>query len=63
MTKIELSDDEAKMFTEYMRHRDFLDALLMARIQDIRLGKAELHFSDGRLMEVHSSTVAYRRRA
>lgn len=63
MTQIELSDVEAKRFILFQQHHDLFEALLEAKVYEIKRGEAVLSFNhDGHLMHVEIKRIAYRKK-
>lgn len=63
MTSIELTDEEAQRFLLFQKHRDIFDAVIEARLHELRRGEAVLSFNhDGHLMHIEIRHVAYRKK-
>ena len=60
---IELDAEEVKLLKVIQKHQELFNAILEAKVHDLKRGEAVLSFDhEGNLMKIDVRTVAYRKK-
>lgn len=60
---IELDEEEVKLLKAIQKHQELFNAILEAKVYDLKRGEAVLSFDhEGNLMKIDVRTVAYRKK-
>ena len=63
MTSVELTEEEAKQFVLFRQHQTMFQAIIEAKLQELKRGEAVLSFNhDGHLMQIEIRRMAYRKK-